>query len=93
MAKFVGNGYYKVSTGKPIYVFSFKVENRNLLLTLPSEGTVKIRIFDISGRVLYDANKHLTSGLNVIELPLKKGLYIFEIKYNNDKFRFKQVIN
>jgi hypothetical protein len=93
MAKFVGNGHYKVSTGKPIYVFSFKVENRNLLLTLPSEGTVKIRIFDISGRVLYDANKHFTSGLNVIELPLKKGLYIFEIKYNNDKFRFKQVIN
>jgi hypothetical protein len=93
MAKFVGNGHYKVSAGKPIYVFSFKVENRNMLLTLPSEGNVKIRIFDISGRVLYDANKHFASGLNVIELPLKKGLYIFEIKYNNDKFRFKQVIN
>lgn len=93
IAKFVGNGYYKLSNGNPIYNFAFKIENRNILLTLPSYSNVKIRIFDVNGRVIYNLDKNLNAGLNVIEIPVKKGVYIFEIKYSGDKFRFKQVIN
>jgi len=93
LTKFVGNGYYKISSGKPTYNFSFKVENRNIFLTLPSYSNVKIRIFDVNGRVIYNFDKNLNIGLNVIEVPIKKGVYIFEIRYNWDKFRFKQVIN
>lgn len=93
MAKFNGSGYYKVSNGKPIYNFSFKVENKNLLLTLPSYSNVKIRIFDLNGRVIYNFDKDLNVGLNVIEIPIKKGVYVFEIKYSGERFRFKQVIN
>ena len=90
---FVGNGYYEVFEGKPIYNFFFSVKNRNLFLTLPSYSNVKIRIFDVSGGVIYNVDKNLNIGLNVIEIPVKKGVYIFEIMYNGEKFRFKHVIN
>ena len=65
--------------------FRLKVFNNSLLLETPSAGITQIKIFDASGRLVYE-NAFYSRGFNVIDLPrLSNGIYFALFNFHNLK--------
>jgi hypothetical protein len=59
----------------------------------PNKGTIKIRIFDNTGRLIIEQNEKINSGSNTMNVDLErlaKGAYTFEIKFNKIEFTSTQ---
>ena len=63
---------------------------------LPNKGLVKVRLFDIDGRILYSSSKSMNEGWNEEKIDVetidKRGLIYYEIEFNGHKEIKKMLI-
>lgn len=63
---------------------------------LPNKGLVKVRLFDIDGRILYSSFKSMNEGWNEEKIDVetidKRGLIYYEIEFNGHKEIKKMLI-
>ncbi len=61
----------------------------------PQSGQLILNIFDISGKNVYTAIKHLSIGINTIELDVNnytKGIYIIKARLGNHNYQQKFIV-
>ena len=58
-------------------------------------GDVTVRIFDVTGRVVYSGKETLDAGKNVIQLDGKNvdgsGVYFYEISTDTESAQYKMI--
>ncbi|MEO0203295.1 MAG: T9SS type A sorting domain-containing protein [candidate division WOR-3 bacterium] len=91
-ALYQGDGFYTLSSGKPIVNFKYYLKGNLLFINSPVTSPISIRIYDVSGKKVYEMNKVISEGYNFIPLNLKSGVYIFKMKYENKDYEFKGII-
>ncbi|MEO0143850.1 MAG: T9SS type A sorting domain-containing protein [candidate division WOR-3 bacterium] len=91
-ALYQGDGFYSLSTGKPNIIFNYYLKGNSLIINSPINSSIYIRVYDISGKKVYETNKVISEGYNNIPLNLRTGVYIFKIKYDNKDYEFKGII-
>ncbi|MEO0277200.1 MAG: hypothetical protein ABIL75_03275 [candidate division WOR-3 bacterium] len=88
----------KVEESEIPSVFSFKILNNIIKISIPYECTGKIKIYDVMGRIIYEEKlKNLSDGFYEIEIEklgkIQKGVYIFEFsaeKYGKTVFKERE---
>ena len=65
----------------------------DVTMTVASEVTVKV--FDVTGRLVYNVNESLNAGINTIQLDADKvngaGVYFYEISTNTQSAQYKMI--
>ncbi len=66
----------------------------NLLVTVPHEQIVRVRLFDAAGRKLIDRRIHVSLGTSAIEFkgPFNSGFYFMEVRLADRTIRKKLLI-
>ncbi len=60
--------------------------NNELILTIPSEEKVSIKLISLNGKIMYSSKQKLASGVNRVSLSkqnIAKGMYILDILGNS----------
>lgn len=80
---------------KNIHLFDIhNIDNRNIMLTLPSNYKTEISFFDLRGKNIYSIKRQFNSGNNVINLSrniFPNGIIIVKAKYGNKTIK-KQIL-
>ncbi|MCS7244878.1 MAG: hypothetical protein RMJ38_01940 [candidate division WOR-3 bacterium] len=67
----------RTKTDKIVSKFSYK--NGKVIFNSSYSGYTSIKVYDISGKVVFNRNLYIKTGLNEIEIRLIRGLYIIDV--------------